>query len=229
MRYLGGKNWIADQLAGAILPQSKGRRILEPFCGGLSMTAALQPAVASDASEPLIRLIQAVRSGWTPPDHVSEDDYNAVKSGHHDIMWCYVGLCCTWGGKWWGGYTRSHERQRDPTGAAKRRLIKLIEATQDTEFVHQSYEQLHVQYGDVVYCDPPYLGTTFGYASSPQFSHENFWEWVRWIASHGALVFVSEFTAPGDIECCMELPRKTNVRAAKDCGIAVDKLYRIGD
>ena len=228
MRYLGGKHWISGQLSEVILPLAAGRRILEPFCGGLSMTVALQPAVASDASEPLINLIQSVRDGWEPPDEVSEEMYREVKAGPHDVMWCYVGLCCTWGGKWWGGYPRPHERQRSPTGAAKRRLLEQIRLTQEVQFKQQSYEQLDVQYGDVVYCDPPYKGTTMGYAGAPSFDHDAFWDWVDYVSQH-ALVLVSEFSAPKGIDCIAKFPRKVNVRAAASGGQEIDKLFRKGE
>lgn len=193
MRYIGGKHWIKDQLAAAILPHAHGRRLIEPFCGGLSATVALKPQIAADASEPLIRLIQAIRSGWLPPEEVTEQMYNEVKVGPHDIMWCYVGLCCTWGGKWWGGYVRPHERQRQPTKAAAKRLVEQVRFTQSTQFFHRSYEQTPVEYGDVVYCDPPYKGTTTGWPGTEPFNHDQFWEWVKWVAGNGVLVFVSEF------------------------------------
>jgi len=61
MRYLGGKFRIAKKLAPIILELAKGRTLIEPFCGGLSMTEQLHPVYASDASVPLISLIQAVR------------------------------------------------------------------------------------------------------------------------------------------------------------------------
>ena len=61
MRYLGGKFRIAKKLAPIILELAKGRTLIETFCGGLSMTEQLRTVYASDASVPLISLIQAVR------------------------------------------------------------------------------------------------------------------------------------------------------------------------
>jgi hypothetical protein len=227
MRYLGGKHWIAGELASVILPRVQGRRVLEPFCGGLSMTVALQPAQAADFSSPLISLVQSVREGWDPPGEVSEELYNEVKTaGPEHPLYNYVGLCATWGGKWWGGYARGHKRQVNPVGAARTSLLRKVEATRAVEFYNRSYTETPVQDGDVLYCDPPYKDTTVGYAAPP-FDSEAFWDWCRWASGRGAEVFVSEFTAPDDILILSEFSRKTNVREQSSGGEVSDRLYHL--
>lgn len=51
----------------------------------------------------------------------------------------------------------------------------------------------------VVYCDPPYKGTT-GYTTSKNFNHKEFWEYMREL-SKTHKVFISEESAPDDFEC----------------------------
>jgi DNA adenine methylase len=227
MRYLGGKHWIAGPLAKAVAPYREGRRLLEPFCGGLSITVALQPEEAADASRPLIELIMAVRAGFDPPTEISENLYDEVKTAGPDHpLYNFVGLCATWGGKWWGGYARGHKRQINPAGAARTALLRKVSETKSVNFTCRSYEETPFRPGDVLYCDPPYAGTTEGYATPPFYSPD-FWDWCRWASSCGAVVLVSEFNAPEDMETVAIFPRKTNVRKGVSGGEVLDKLFLV--
>lgn len=62
--------------------------------------------------------------------------------------------------------------------------------------------------GDVVYCDPPYAGTT-GYGR--EFDHDAFWQWCR---TRDFPVYVSEYRAPEDFISvwCKEKRRLFNHR-----------------
>lgn len=227
MRYIGGKHRIAKQLSQVILPHREGRRFLEPFCGGLSATVALQPDMASDASEPVIRLVNAIRDGWNPPENVTEDDYRQSR-GSGEPLEAFCGLCCSFGGKWFGGYAREEGRNFALQG--RNALLRKVEATRNVQFLHRSYEQVDVQYGDLLYCDPPYAGTTNGYATGP-FDSESFWDWVKWAGNTcGALVFISEFNGPEWADVHAEFPSRTDLRK-RDAGrqATIEKLFRVGD
>lgn len=235
MRYIGGKHRIAKQLAGAILPHVGTRRLIEPFCGGLSATVALQPVLASDASEPLIRLIEAVRRGWEPRfDSVTDEDYaksRAKSEDECDPQDTFHLLCCSYGGKWKGGLTRggSSEPNRDFPKQGRNALLRKVRATMDVTFAHGSYSDYSPGPGDVFYCDPPYAGVTNGYATGP-FDSETFWDWVKWSGERGALMFVSEFRGPDWAEVHAEFPSRTDLRK-RDAGqqATVEKLFRVGE
>ena len=70
----------------------------------------------------------------------------------------------------------------------------------DVEFISGDYRDN--QYSNlknaVVYCDPPYQGTT-KYATD-SFDYEAFWNWVREISKDN-YVFISEYNALDDFEC----------------------------
>ena len=51
----------------------------------------------------------------------------------------------------------------------------------------------------LIYCDPPYKGTT-RYATG-SFDHDKFWQWCRDMSDSGHIVFVSEYNAPDDFKC----------------------------
>lgn len=228
MRYIGGKHRIAKQLAGAILPHVRGRRLVEPFCGGLSATVALQPHEASDASEPLIRLIEAVRGGWEPPAEVTEEMYEEAKlSDKIDPLTFFILQGNSYGGKWRAGYAR--DNRRNATGDSTRALFRKVRATMDVTFTYASYTDWAPRSGDVFYCDPPYAGVTNGYATGP-FDSGAFWDWVRWSGERGALMFVSEFRGPGWADVHAEFPSRTDLRK-RDAGqqATVEKLFRVGE
>ena len=81
------------------------------------------------------------------------------------------------------------------------------------------YRNYVYQDGDVVYCDPPYVGTS-GYGR--EFDHEAFWQWCR---TRDFPVYVSEYWAPEDFISiwCKEKRRLFNHRALSDN--AVEHLF----
>jgi DNA adenine methylase len=206
MQYLGGKSRIAKKLAPIILELAKGRILIEPFCGGLSMTEQLHPVYASDASVPLISLIQAVRNGWEPPDSVSEAEYAYARTlppTHPAHGFC--GFGCSFGGKLWGGYANPLTRQRKATYAAttKRTLSRQLAACASTEFGCCDYLAWKGGASTCFYCDPPYANTT---AYRTSIDHAVFWQWCEVQAALGAIVLVSEHSAPAGIaDCVLEL------------------------
>lgn len=60
-----------------------------------------------------------------------------------------------------------------------------------------NYWELDIPENSIVYCDPPYDGTT---KYKDAFDHQKFWTWVRQISKTNK-VFVSEYNAPDDFEC----------------------------
>ena len=71
--------------------------------------------------------------------------------------------------------------------------------------------------GDVVYCDPPYQGTT-AYDGTDKFDHDEFWEVCRATAHSGVRIFISEYQAPPDFTCVLEMPTRTYLRTKENSG-----------
>ena len=62
----------------------------------------------------------------------------------------------------------------------------------------------------LIYCDPPYAGTTkyrFG-----SFDSNSFWQWCRDMSKKGNTVIVSEYNAPDDFNCIWSKETKTDIR-----------------
>lgn len=214
MRYLGGKSKIARKTAAAILGHTPRRGVLvEPFVGGGAMTEALSPAfeltVARDTHEDLVLLFQALQSGWVPPEHVTETEYAAHRECPvPSALRGFVGFGASFGGKWFGGYARGGERNYASESA--RSLARQMQAGGNVVYLQGSYADAFVQPGWVVYCDPPYVGTT-GYKDA--FCPTTFWRKADAWAAMGAQVYVSEYQAPAHWTPIWEETRTRDMRS----------------
>ena len=78
------------------------------------------------------------------------------------------------------------------------RTVDGLRSAESIEFSSLPYYDLEIKEGSVVYCDPPYLGTT-GYKTGG-FDHERFWEWAEAVSEHST-VFVSEYSTLSEFFC----------------------------
>lgn len=224
MQYLGGKFRIAKPLCAYLESRRAGRYFVEPFCGGLNITAGMSgPRLASDASPYLFSLYKALREGWRPPDAVTEEMYAAQNNTRDpsDPLTAFIGYGCSFGGKFFGGYARSARNRNyclEASGSLARKLARCAEV----QFALCSYERL-TPGTSLVYCDPPYANTT-GYSATGEFDSAAFWqrcrEWVR----AGATVLVSEYAAPADFACVWSIETKTDMHGEGRKG-RTEKLF----
>lgn len=227
--YQGGKDRTGTHIAPIVLREAGDRRLYEPFCGGLGMTRRLQPRVAADASLPMITLINAVRNGFRPPVNITAAEYARVAAlprDETDPYICFVGQCCTFGGKWFGGFARRYDGG-EAIRNGQRLLLKNVAACATVEFRHESYDDVEYGAGDAIYCDPPYRGTTASWPTPP-FDHDKFWAWCDRQATRGAVVIVSEYQAPIGVEEVWSKPVKSMLhREGGGLGVT-ERLYRVG-
>lgn len=225
LHYLGGKKRISKPLTNFLNQFTKNKIYIEPFVGSAAVIENIEALmrVGIDVNHYLIALFQALQSGWIPPDFISEALYNEVKENPGDFpqaMVAFVGIGCSWGGKWWGGYARDNTG-RNYALNAKNTLLKQLPKIKDIGFIVGDYKTLAFQDGSIIYCDPPYKGTTM-YNFNKTFDHDFFWERVRqWSECNS--VFVSEYEAPDDFECILEIPTRTDLHGKnKD---RIEKLF----
>lgn len=226
MHYLGGKyrirHVVADYLTSLRQP---GQTYWEPFVGAAWVLQEMaDPRIASDACDPLITLYLALQRGWLPPAVVSEQDWQRWRFSldNNDPMRAFAGFGCSFSGKWFGGYARSAARNYALN--ARNSLLKQLPKIKTAKFVYgdyAAYEPVDL----LIYCDPPYQGTTdYGYFQS--FDHDRFWDVVRrW--SHNNTVIVSEYSAPDDFVCVLEIPTKTDMRVAGNKEARSERLFRL--
>jgi len=232
MRYLGGKSKTANQIA-AYLNQIRqpSQPYWEPFVGAGWILERIkgQPIFASDANPHLIELWRAVQAGWIPPELVTEEDYKEAMAGElTNPMTAFVGFACSYGGKWFGGYARGEDRNWAKEGQQSL-LSKIARSDNGIHFFYAAFLECFVPaYNCLVYCDPPYENTT-GYGAVGEFDTVAFWERVRWLENHGHTVVVSEYQAPDDFSCVLEMPTKTDMHTKNGKSPRIEKLFRFGE
>lgn len=133
------------------------------------------------------------------------------------------------GGKWFGGYARGKRpdgSSRNYLDEGSRSVARTTKALRGkAQFTQRGYADADVRPGDVVYCDPPYANTT-SYKDTDAFDHDKFWDVCRDWAALGALVFVSEYTAPDDVVCVWQRAQTDGLRKGKEGKTqSIEKLF----
>ena len=228
MKYLGGKHRQSKHIAG-ILELASGGAYWEPFLGGGSVAAAVARTEAfdtmhlSDLHVDLAMMWQASLDGWLPPEHVSEDEYAALKLADPSAERGFVGFTCSFAAKWFAGYARGAGRNyaaEGGSGLAKK--VVPLQAVANVTVTNRGYADVTPAPGDVLYLDPPYADTT-GY-STGGFDSAAFWAWAQAHAENGVRVFVSEFKAPDGWRAVWSVERTatSDVNTSK---VDVESLY----
>lgn len=211
MRYFGGKARLGKELAKVIEKCCPNmQRYHEPFCGMFSVGKLISAPVrtASDFQQDLILMLSAIRDGWVPPETLGEDEYACLKLSEPSPLRAFAGFGCSNSGKFFGGYARD-STGRNYAGNARRSLLKMAPLIKGVEFNYEPYWD-YFGSADVIYCDPPYKGTT-GFTTGG-FDHDLFYRWVELMSSRGSRVFVSEYTAPPHWKLVWEKPVLTDMK-----------------
>lgn len=223
MRYMGSKARHAKHIVPLVMnAHDQENWYIEPFMGGGNVLSNV-PAKhkwGNDTAKYAVALLEAVSNGWVPPDKLTQDKYYAIKADPHNYEPALVGFaayCCSYGGKFWGGYARNKPeegknstcplqqkrnplKQRNFASEQVRNLGNQYVGLVCVKFTCMSYLDLDIPDGSTVYCDPPYASTT-GYGG--EFDHAQFWQWASDLSKR-CRVFVSEYTAPDEWKCIWE-------------------------
>ena len=232
MKYMGSKSRIAKHILPIMLDDAKKHGIntwVEPFVGGGNMIDKVPDRmrrIGVDYNPHTIAAMLAISDMVDNlPDNVSEDEYRALKGKPADHISSWVRFVCSFGGKFEAGYARSKTGRNYALGS-KRNALKQSPKIRTVEFVCTSYND-YKPVNSLVYCDPPYQGTTK--YKTDVFNHEEFFEWCRDTSKNGNLVYVSEYNAPNDFECVWQVEVKTNFASQRKSAThtAVEKLFKV--
>jgi DNA adenine methylase len=218
MKYMGSKNRYAKHLLPIILKNRReGQCYVEPFVGGANMIDKVDGwRIGCDINEHIIILFKAIQGGYQPPEIVTEAEYNLAKNAQNSPTKSFIGFGCSYSGKWFGGYARGNDNKGVPRNYAdesRRNILKQAENLKAVDFRHCCYKELSPPSLSIVYCDPPYEGTT---KYRDEFNHGDFWQWCRQMVSIGHEVFISEYQAPDDFVSLWE--KEVNSSLTKDTG-----------
>jgi site-specific DNA-adenine methylase len=87
--------------------------------------------------------------------------------------------------------------------------LQQLERLQRLDLYSKSYNEINIPEGAVIYCDPPYKGTSEYKEGS--FNHTEFWDWCRKIAKTNK-IYVSEYSAPPDFETILKFEQKSTLQ-----------------
>lgn len=233
MKYVGSKARIAKYICPIINDAIKTNNIetyVEPFVGGGNVIQHIQckNKIGYDSNKYLIAMWQALQNGWDPSTvSMSRELYNAVKDHKENYppeIVALAGFCATYNAKWFGGYAGIVHTKigttRNYYAEAVRNIMAQINSLQDVQFCHGDFYNIAISAGSLIYCDPPYRGTT-GYHNT--FDNDRYWNHIREL-SKSNLVICSEYTAPIDFTCIWQ--GKTTVTLDKNSRLAAtEKLF----
>jgi DNA adenine methylase len=229
MQYFGGKQRIAAKLAAFMRPYVASRGgYVEPFVGGAAMLAAQTAPVriGGDANVALITMWQALADGWVPPERITEEEYSDASRRRNpsDPLTAFIGFGSSFAGKWFGGYARGGENRNYAANAASS-LRKKARGLDGVRWYAGDYQTCPTPSRAVIYCDPPYAGTT-QYGAVGAFNWDDFWGWCLIKHAEGHAVFVSEYAAPASFRVAFEIPTKTDIRtAANGKQLRIERLF----
>jgi DNA adenine methylase len=201
MQYMGSKNRHAKELLPIVLKDRKPDQwYVEPFVGGANMIDKVGGnRMGSDIHPHLICLLDSVAKGWIPPENVTEKEYQEAKiTKAIEPKTAFLGFLCSFGSKWFGGFARN-KVGTNYAKTGKNALLKQAPNLNGIIFQCVGYRELNIPPNSIIYCDPPYEGTTK--YSTGGFDYPAFWQWCRDKSNEGHQVFVSEYNAPSDFEC----------------------------
>lgn len=237
MKYMGSKNRIAKEILPIMLEEAEKYGVttwVEPFVGGANMIDKVPDSftkIGADINPYLIKALILIRdSPEKIPNLITEDHYQMLKKHMNvDGITGFVGFSMSFGGKFFGGYRRDKagtkgclENMKTQSISSKKSALKQSPLLQDVRFINESYLDLRIPDNSLIYCDPPYEGTT---KYKNDFNHAIFWNWCRDMSRKGHRAFISEYKAPYDFECVWE--KKINSSLAISKGRkAVEKLFR---
>jgi DNA adenine methylase len=238
MKYMGSKARFSKEILPIILEDRTNEQwYIEPFAGGMNMICEVDgKRIANDIHYYLIKMWEELVGGWIPKK-ITKDEYLEVKTDQskypaYFVGW--VGFNCSYSGKWFGGFADDYpESRRNKKGVlpnyqmeAINNIPKQVEKMKGVILQNKPYYELELPPNSIVYCDPPYEGTT-KYAND--FDHNLFWNWVRNIIKQGHTVFVSEYNAPSDFVCVWQKETNSQLSANGKIGgnkVSVEKLFK---
>ena len=235
MKYMGSKNRIAKYILPIMLKEANEKGMttwVEPFVGGANMIDKVTnnfQRIGIDYNVHTIEALIAIRDLVDKlPNQLTEDEYKQLKGSEPEPIKSWLRFVCSYSGKFDNGFARQGnplKYRSEPIEEGLRNAQKQSPNLQGVKFINGSYDEYSDFENCLIYCDPPYEGTT-SYKTGT-FDHPKFWDWCRKMSEKN-LVFVSEYKAPDDFICVWEGEVKTNFASQRDEAThkAVEKLFK---
>ena len=203
---MGSKAKYAKYILPIILKDRRpGQFYVEPFVGSGNLIAKVDGnRIGADINNYLISFHLAMQNGWTPPENVSEQEYNDIrlnKDKYPPELVAFVMFSCSYAAKFGAGYARgknSKGEYRNYALEGKNNCLGYKPKLDGVIFKCCSYDELEIPNNSIIYNDIPYKNTT---KYKDKFDHAKFWIWAENMVNKGHKVFVSEYSAPENWNC----------------------------
>lgn len=233
MKYMGSKARFSKHILPLVLmDRTPDQYYVEPFAGGMNIICDVKgKRIANDIHTNLIAMWKKLMGGWIP-NKITREEYIDIKNNPYkypDWYVGWVGFNCSYSGKWFGGFAGETKTKdggvRDYQAEAIKNVLSQVKKMDGVIFQNKPFFEMEIPSNSIVYCDPPYEGTT---KYRDDFDHVRFWEWVRESSRRGNTIFVSEYNAPNDFECIWQKEAKSSLSANGVIGgnkLSVEKLF----
>ena len=207
MQYMGSKNRLCKEIVPIIQSYvNNSNGYLEPFVGGANVIDKIKcnNKYGCDLNKYLIELLIHIQKTTEDlPITLLEEEYKKIKNNQENYEDWYLGLIsfCSFGNKMWNGYLKNNSQDVEGKRAKSYfdNLRKQAPNLKDIHFDCRDFRDINANISNfVIYCDPPYRGTTK--YKTAEFPYEEFYQWCRKMAKNN-IVLVSEYNMPNDFEC----------------------------
>ena len=215
MRYLGSKESYAKEILTITQAQQKSDQVyVEPMVGGGNIICrAIGPRIGNDLNWRIVAMLDALgNKGWVPPAKMTEKEYLKIKDSPDSFDPELVALAATglsFGGVWISAFAKDKQGKRNYCQESYNNALDMIQGLRGVKFYSMRYEEFTplIPPESIVYCDPPYAGTT-GYGGAKTdvnigeslslntWNRSAFWRWADNLVLAGHKVFVSEYNGP---------------------------------
>jgi len=178
----------------------------------------------SDNNKLLIVLLKHIQKTKGKHPVITESEYKILHANpnKNQLKAAYAAFCYSYNGKYFGGFVNKYGTREYPK-ERKRYYDDLHE--------NESFHKADIQYtdyshyknvkGKLIYCDPPYEGTTEYHSS---FDSKKFWDFIRDVSKEN-YVFVSEYKAPSDFVCISQKVKRNSVAGQGATRKRVEKVF----
>lgn len=204
LKWAGGKRWLAPRIQ-EVFKDFPAARLVEPFCGGLSVALQLRPqyALLNDNNAPLINFYKQLEIGMTPSIKMENDSelYYAHRKRFNEISHTctqeaaelfyylnktgYNGLCRF---NKSGGFNVPFGKYSKISYAQEWKLYK--EQFKYWQFTRSDFSEVALNHDDFIYCDPPY-DVEFTQYTPDGFDWADQERLLEWLEPHKGPIMIS--------------------------------------
>lgn len=212
LKWVGGKRWQLPHIRDLWRPY-QGRRLVEPFCGGMAITLGLTPdrALLNDINPHLINFYKRVQRGFRIDIPLRNnrlqyarhrDRFNAlIEAGRADTKEA-ASLFYYLNRTGYNGLCRFNQKGHFnvPCGtyktiSYKREFAGYQRLFEKYQFTSVDFEALPLEPTDFIYADPPY-DIAFTQYTQGGFDWDDQVRAARWLAAHPGPVAIANHATP---------------------------------